>query len=280
MMVTYADGDRLFVTLQPDHSRVAGFLAAHWGNECFSRPHPWNSVVLAAQEHDRNWWRWECRPTLSDQNGPLDYQNDTLHHLGALRTRIYAAAVEDLIPIDPYAALLVLEHLTGLLTAGNGAFSFRTDVSDHPIASAYLAEQAVVKQGLLERLRQSPEPQGYCGPKEIEANCQVVEVCDALAQFLCNRYPLDSHHRGKDPNRVFREMPVPLQAAQSETRLEVRALDERRLAIAPYPFDRDHLEVNYVARWLSARPFASEQEFLEAFYGAETLAVQYSLEAA
>ena len=61
MMVTRYDDRRFFVTLQVDHSRVAGYLAAHWGNERFSRPEPWESVVLAAQEHDRGWWQWECR---------------------------------------------------------------------------------------------------------------------------------------------------------------------------------------------------------------------------
>lgn len=116
-------------------------------------------MVLAAQEHDPELVALGMPPHPERSERAAGLPERYLHHLGALRTRIYAAAVEDLIPIDPYAALLVLEHLTGLLTAGNGAFSFRTDVSDHPIASAYLAEQAVVKQGLLERLRQSPEPQ-------------------------------------------------------------------------------------------------------------------------
>lgn len=280
MMVTQYDADRLFVTMQTDHSRVAGFLAAHWGNAQFARPEPWNSVVLAAQEHDRGWWQWEARPTLSDQHGPLDYQNDTLHHLGALRTRIYASSVRDLIPIDPYAAVLVLEHLTGLITAGNGAFTFRQDVSEHPIAKPYLAEQRMLKQQLIEQLRQSEEFQTYAGPGSIEANCQIVEVCDALAQFLCNRYPLNSPNRGKDPNRVFSELPVPLVAGQPDTRLAVRVLDQRRLTIDPYPFDQDSLNVNYVARWLSGRPFDTRQKFLNEFYRAETVPVSYTIQAA
>jgi len=280
MMVTRYDEDRLFVTMQTDHSRVAGFLAAHWGNAKFARPEPWKSVILAAQEHDRGWWQWEARPTLSDQHGPLDYQNDTLHHLGALRTRIYASAVEDLVPIDPYAAVLVQEHLTGLLTAGNGAFSFRKDVSDNPIAKTYLAEQQALRQRLLDELGQDAQFDDFTATEHLEANGQIVEVCDALAQFLCNRYPLNSPHRGKDPNRVFAEMPVPMRPGDPATRLVVTVLDEQRLAIDPYPFDQDSLQVNYIGRWLPSQPYGSRQEFLRDFYRAETVAVNYCLQAA
>jgi len=278
MMVTEYNADLLFATLQTDHSRVAGFLAAHWGNAEFAAPQPWNSVVLAAQEHDRGWWRWECRPTLSDAGGPLDYQNDTLHHLGALRTTICASAVSDLAPLDPFAAVLVLDHLTGLLTAGNGAFSFRKDVSDHPVARPYLAEQHRLKQELIEKLRQSPEYREYSDDARIGAHGKVVEVCDALAQFLCNRYPLNSTHRGRDPNRVFSEMPVPVQPGQADVRLRVTVLDEQRLALDPYPFDRAPLNVNYVARWLENRPYGSRQEFLDRFYRADTVPVHYQLQ--
>ncbi len=278
MMVTTYNEDLLFATMQTDHSRVAGFLAAHWGNSEFASAQPWNSVVLAAQEHDRGWWRWECRPTLSDAGGPLDYQNDTLHHLGALRTTIYRSAVEDIAPLDPYAAVLVLEHLTGLLTAGNGAFSFRKDVSDHPIARAYLANQREVKKELLQKLRRLPEYSGHSDDAQIEANCKLVEVCDALAQFLCNRYPLDSAHRGKDPNRVFSELPVPIRCGVPDVRLHLTVLDDQRLAIDPYPFDCEPLHVNYVARWLANKSYGSRQEFLEAFYRAETVPVHYQVQ--
>lgn len=278
MMVTVYNDERLFATMQTDHSRVAGFLAAHWGNDGFATPKPWASVVLAAQEHDRGWWQWECRPTLSDAGGALDYQNDTLHHLGALRTKIYRSAVDDVATLDPYAAVLVLEHLTGLLTAGNGAFSFRKDLSNHPIASAYLKDQAEVKQGLIEKLRQSPDFRDYSDDAQLDRNCKLVEICDALAQFLCNRYPLDSTHRGKDPNRVLSEIPVPTRAGEPDVRLSLRVIDDHRGAVDPYPFDTDLLHINYVGRWLPNKTYDSRQAFLADFYRAETVPVQYVLQ--
>ena len=37
MMVNPYDDSRLMLALQIDHSRVAGFFAAHWGNNEFSQ---------------------------------------------------------------------------------------------------------------------------------------------------------------------------------------------------------------------------------------------------
>jgi hypothetical protein len=280
MMVTPYDATRLFTTMQTDHSRVAGFLAAHWGNAAFATPAPWNSVVLAAQEHDRGWWQWECRPTLSDAGEPLDYQNDTLHHLGALRTTIYRSAIADVASIDPYAAVLVLDHLTGLLDAGHGAFSFRKDVSDDPVAKAFLDEQAAAKRTLIATLRRSPEFRDHCTDAQLDANCKVVEICDALAQFLCNRHPLDSTRRRGDPQRIFAEIPAPVGPGSPDVHLSLTAIDDRRLALDPYPFDVDPLDVNYVARWLPNRTYESRQAYLEDFYRAGTVAVHYVLQRA
>ena len=51
MMVCPYDDSRLLLILQTDHSRIAGLLAAHWGNDRFARLRPYASMVLAAQEH-------------------------------------------------------------------------------------------------------------------------------------------------------------------------------------------------------------------------------------
>ena len=52
MMAYPFDDKRIILALQIDHSRVAGYFAAHWGNKDFDRPSPYDSVVLAAGEHD------------------------------------------------------------------------------------------------------------------------------------------------------------------------------------------------------------------------------------
>jgi len=106
MLVSKYDDSRLLLALQIDHSRVAGYLAAHWGNDVFAGPRPYSSVVLAAQEHDNGWWEWEIKPSLNDQGYPLDYITDgSLKYLGQVRLDFYKHGVERVVREDPYASL-------------------------------------------------------------------------------------------------------------------------------------------------------------------------------
>ena len=52
MMAYPFDDGRILLALQIDHSRIAGYFAAHWGNKDCDRPQPYSSVMLAAGEHD------------------------------------------------------------------------------------------------------------------------------------------------------------------------------------------------------------------------------------
>ena len=74
-MLKTIHNNKLFMVTQPDHGQIAGYLAAHWGNEEFNAPgyfHNSNDhdrlrdeVVLAVSEHDNGWWEWEAIPELS-----------------------------------------------------------------------------------------------------------------------------------------------------------------------------------------------------------------------
>jgi hypothetical protein len=82
MLKTLKDG-RLWLVTQPDHGRVAGYLAAHWGNDQFTPPGSYASVpepgrlraetIFAVAQHDNGWWEWEAAPDLAEADGlPLD----------------------------------------------------------------------------------------------------------------------------------------------------------------------------------------------------------------
>ena len=78
MLKTQKHG-RLWLVTQPDHAQVAGYLAAHWGNDDFVRPGYFSSVpdperlraetVMAVALHDNGWWEWEAIPDLADVDG-------------------------------------------------------------------------------------------------------------------------------------------------------------------------------------------------------------------
>ncbi len=94
MMICRFDDVRLLLILQVDHSRVAGLLAAHWGNDVFASPRPYSSMVLAAHEHDSGWWDWEIRPSLNDQGYSPDYIG-SINHLIAERIRLTLSLFSD-----------------------------------------------------------------------------------------------------------------------------------------------------------------------------------------
>ena len=81
MMVCPYNDEQLLLILQVDHSKVTGWLAAHWGNDDFAPPSPYDAMVLAAQEHDTGWWDWEIKPQLNDEGLPPDYIG-SIKHLG------------------------------------------------------------------------------------------------------------------------------------------------------------------------------------------------------
>ena len=56
-----SDGSVVMIT-QNDHAKLAGLLAAHWGNREFERPRPYTSMMRAAQYHDGGWLRYETNP--------------------------------------------------------------------------------------------------------------------------------------------------------------------------------------------------------------------------
>ena len=127
-MVNPYDDSRLMLALQIDHSRVAGFFAAHWGNQDFAKPEPYASVVLAAHEHDIGWWEWEMKPsTLNDKGFPMDYHDGSFKYLGQLRLDFYKNAVDRVLKRDPYAALLMAMHGVALMNAGYGKYAYPPD---------------------------------------------------------------------------------------------------------------------------------------------------------
>ncbi|MBV5344996.1 MAG: DUF3891 family protein [Rhodoferax sp.] len=49
MLKTNQDG-KLWMVTQPDHSQIAGFIAAHWGNALFTRPGFFSEETVADPE--------------------------------------------------------------------------------------------------------------------------------------------------------------------------------------------------------------------------------------
>jgi hypothetical protein len=281
MMAHPFDDSRLILALQIDHSRVAGYLAAHWGNETFAKLRPYASVVLAAQEHDIGWWEWEMSPgTLNDKGYPLDYHDGSFKYLGQLRLDFYRNAVDHVLQRDPYAALLMAMHGVALMNAGYGKYNYPPDRTSDPRVKAYVEHQEQLRLKLLDQLRETDQFREFTSDEQVWTNYEYIEVFDQLAQFLCNRYPLNSNARKLGPTPTLNDVDVPVRPGAKPVKIHIDTVSANRAVVEPYPFDMDPMDVSFTARLVPNRPYTNPEDFLDQFYRAERITVTHTLASA
>jgi hypothetical protein len=105
------EGGALRLVRQVEHGRLAGELAAAWGNDAFELGGGRSAVVTAAARHDEGWRAEDARVLYAEAaRRPLHFlEIDTADHV-----RLYRRGVETVAALDVYAGLLVGMHWTGL----------------------------------------------------------------------------------------------------------------------------------------------------------------------
>jgi hypothetical protein len=277
MIVCPYNESSLVLVLQTDHSRIAGLLAAHWGNDKFARLNPYASMVLAAQEHDSGWWDWEIKPTLNEQGYPSDYIG-SIKHLGqGVWLDLYRRAIERLAQRDLYAAYFVSMHGEGLLTRGMGLLPSMPDYTGDPAVQEFIAEQKKLRPQWLQVLQKDPAWQAATSDTHLWMNFNLMEVFDQFAQFVCNRYPFNSQARKNGPTNTLSNIPVPVASGNDDVTLTLDIQNEKEAIVRPFPFDVSPLVVSFQGRLVPNRRYPNQQEFLQDFYRAERIDINYSL---
>jgi len=270
----------LVLVLQTDHSRIAGLLAARWGNDEFASLNPYASMVLAAQEHDSGWWDWEIKPTVNEQGYPSDYIG-SIKHLGqGVWLDFYRRAIERLAARDLYAAYYVSMHGEALLTQGMGLLPSMPDYTGDPAVQKFISEQKSLRAGLLDQLRNDDSLRDVTSETQLWTNFKLMEVFDQFAQFVCNRYPFNSQARKNGPTNKLANVPVPVAAGKPDVTITVDVQNETEAVVRPFPFDVNPLRLSFEGRLVPNRRYATPDEFLEHFYGGERIAINYTLSAA
>jgi hypothetical protein len=280
MIVCPYNESSLVLVLQTDHSRIAGLLAAHWGNDKFARLNPYASMVLAAQEHDSGWWDWEIKPTLNEQGYPADYIG-SIKHLGqGVWLDLYRRAIERLAQRDLYAAYFVSMHGEGLLTRGMGLLPSMPDYTADTAVQQFIAQQRELRAGWLPALQENQELAATTTETQLWTNFNLMEVFDQFAQFVSNRYPLNSQARKNGPTNTLSGLTVPVSPDRPHVTLTIDVENETDAVVRPFPFDVNPLRLTFEGRLVRNRPFTNQEEFLQQFYGGERIAITYMLKAA
>jgi hypothetical protein len=280
MMVCPYSESQVLLVLQIDHSRIAGLLAAHWGNNEFAKPSPYASMVLAAQEHDSGWWDWEIKPTVNPEGRPSDYIG-SIKHLGqGVWLDLYRHGIERLAAHDSYAAYEVSMHGEGLLTRGMGLLPSMPDYTGDSAVQDFISEQKKFRAGLLDNLRKDPSMHESASDSQLWTNFKLMEVFDQFAQFVCNRYPFNSQARKNGPTNKLADVPVPVAPGKPDTTITVDVKNETEAVVRPFPFDVNPLRLSFEGRLVPNQRYSGQDEFLEHFYKAERIPINYTLRAA
>jgi hypothetical protein len=280
MMVCPYNESHILLVLQIDHSRIAGLLAAHWGNDEFAEPSPYASMVLAAQEHDSGWWDWEIKPTVNQEGYPSDYIG-SIKHLGqGVWLNLYRHGIERLAAQDRYAAYEVSMHGEGLLTRGMGLLPSMPDYTGDAAVQEFIAEQRVLRAGLLKDLRKDDSLRDVTSDTQLWINFKLMEVFDQFAQFVCNRYPFNSQARKNGPTNKLANVPVPVSPGKPDVTLTVDVQNETEAIVRPFPFDVAPLKLSFEGRLVPNRRYSNQDEFLGDFYKAQRIGINYTLRAA
>jgi hypothetical protein len=245
MIVRHESDGSLVMITQNDHAKAAGFVASHWGNAKFAKPHPFDSTMRAAFLHDLLWLREETCPGFNPDTGQaINFFNVSAES----QFGEYVWANRWLYERDRNAALLVSKHRTGIWTSRYGLMKqprypprqLSPEIEIH-IADIHREQEAVAAD---------------FDPLELTTNYILLQIWDLFSLYICRNEHLKEE----------RYEPVPTAYAEgAHVRMTLTPVARTRISVLPYPFDQSSLQVNVVYRRLSRAVFDTVQDFQSAY---------------
>jgi hypothetical protein len=191
-------GRALRLVHQVEHGRVAGELAAAWGNDAFTVPTPLVSVRTAAARHDEGWRAWDARVLFDElRRRPLHFTDIAAgEHI-----RLYRQGVERVSLSDVYAGVLVGMHWTGLYrgrwSAPGAAARVGRSEEDRRLQDDVVAAEERRWIGAKQQAWTADEPRSRF-ETELWHNYDLLQLWDLLSLYLAVTPP-DETSAGADP---------------------------------------------------------------------------------
>src|SRR5713226_9244608 len=245
-MIVQEQGDQLILIRQTDHAVLSGFFAREWGNGLFKRPEPFESVRLAAAEHDNGWREWELQPQI-DPKTRLPYSFMSLPTEAHIA--LYQRGIERVVKIDRYAGVLVSLHASQLYDRA------RATIPGYSAKYVKSTEAELVNEFLQ-------------GLKLQQINSRRLEALDRLSLYFCLSTPAEATMEA-----------IPVDDQGSEVDWILRPLGRNSVSLAPYPFRREPLTVSILARSVPKRVYTDNLDFQKTLARAPYTAVNFTLHA-
>jgi hypothetical protein len=256
MIVRESPEGALILIGQTDHAKLSGQCAAHWGNDKFTRPQPYESVVRAAMFHDSGWYDYEASPSVAPDTGkPLNFLQVAWDKP---QRRAFEWAIDWMSRIDPYSGLLLSKHRAGLQRG-------RYDKVTHPKVFNTQNLPDDNEDFLAKNERMQADQLKNFGADEFWTNYQLMQAFDFISLFICNKDVLDDY---------IEPVPASYDGGSAQVRMTMKTVDKNTILFDPFPFDIDPLRVQLIRRRLDRTTFSSDAAFREAYFKAVPEAVE------
>jgi hypothetical protein len=258
MIVRYqTDGSVVMIT-QNDHAKLAGFLAAHWGNPPFERPRPFAAAVRAAHYHDSGWFRYETDPRFDPASGRTPTYQAVPNDSTQLAS--YQWAIDMLSDVDPYTGLLASKHRTGLWQQRYGVI--KRPMPGLPRKLSPEVEAFIARN----EARQQSASVGI-DPAELAMNYNLLQVWDLLSLYVCSSETLQNH---------FIE-PVPTSYDNPGCGVAMQLTPAAgSIKVDPYPFDQMWLAASVVYRQVKREEVRDRDSLQAAYFSAQPHTATYT----
>jgi Protein of unknown function (DUF3891) len=269
-MIVQEQGDHLIVIRQTDHAMLSGFFAREWGNDLFQRAEPFESLRLAAAEHDNGWREWELQPQIDPKTRlPYSFMSiPTETHI-----ELYQRGIERVIKTDRYAGLLVSMHASGLYDRARATipgFSAKyVKSTETELVNGFLQALKLQQLRLKVDLRADPARKELVQEKLLESNARRLEALDRLSLYFC--MSAEPHDATIDN--------VPVDDHGSEVDWELRPDGTNAVSLGPYPFRREPLQISILARRVPKRLYTGSLDFQTTLARAHYTALNFTLHA-
>lgn len=269
-MIVQEQGDELVLIRQTDHAVLSGFLAREWGNELFRRPEPFESLQLAATEHDNGWREWELQPQI-DPKTRLPYSFMSLPTDAHIQ--LYQRGIERVVQNDRYAGLLVSLHASGLYDRARatipGYSAKYVKSAEAELVSGFLQGLKLQQLRLKVDLRGDPVMKDHVQDKLVANNSRRLEALDRLSLYFC--MSLTPH------DATIENVPVDDQG--SDVDWELRPDGAAAVSLGPYPFRREPLQISILIRRVPKRMYIDSLDFQKTLARAAYTALNFTLHA-
>lgn len=261
-MIVTRRGGELHLVSQVDHGRLAGALAASWGNDRFATPAVRDALVISATHHDDGWAKLE--PMYHEGEGrPRHFPEVSL----AESVDAHRSAIDEV-----YERYLLAGALSGMHRAGlySSRWGLGGSPDADPLATALIADE---ERRWVAAIRRSWDFVGRRSHFEAEVwyAYEVLQAVDLLALALpmldLSLRSGTAEARPIGGTLTLIDQPVgarvidgaPTRVGGDYVDVRVWVQEPRRVLLRPYPFGPRELELEFPVRRIADRRYTAQE---------------------